>query len=100
MSRSYKKEPYLKYAPMGNSGQILANRRIRRGKYKGEDIPSGGYYKKLYEQWDIHDCVDYYPLEKWLERWRKWQVEFPGDNWYGKDLEDAIWQWKKRYILK
>ncbi len=53
MSRSWKRTPVFKMG-CGKEGKKLASRRTRRCK----QVPVGksmGYYKKLYEQWDIWD---------------------------------------------
>jgi len=103
MSRSYKKQPVVKYAPRGNYGQKQANRRIRR--YNGH-IPFGMFYKKFYEQWDIHDIKDRRYLSEFLksrENWIKWcekhNFNFLGE-YYGFTLKEAIYKWKRGYILK
>ena len=73
MSRSFRKKPIRQYAPSsGYWGKKFANRRVRR--YKAE-LSSGSAYKRLYEQWDIHDCwsrctfAEYKEIE---EKWRVW----------------------------
>lgn len=101
MSRSYKKTPIIKCAPRNNWGQKQANRRIRRIKGK---FPFGCWYKKLYEQWDIHDQVSFCSLEEYLTLWQDTEnwLKRHGytDNWYGKDRKDACNEWRKRYLRK
>lgn len=53
MSRSYKKNPIIKYGPEGNYGQKIANRKLRRKLNKVDDDAVGNKsnaYKKEYEQ--------------------------------------------------
>ncbi len=55
MSRSFKKTPIAKCAGYGAYGKKLANRKVRHTK---EDLPANGKsYKKMYETWDINDCI-------------------------------------------
>lgn len=102
MSRSYRKNPVLKYAPSaGKWGKQFANKRVRR--FKGK-LSSGKAYKKLYETWNIHDVVERTTLNGWLERWGKWWdwLEMKGyeGNLYGDTLQDAVGNWKKTYYWK
>ena len=71
MSRSRKKVPIAKYAPEGKIGQIFANRRVRR--YKG-DISDGNSYRKLYNQYDIHDVIQFESLREYLTYSRRWNL--------------------------
>jgi|HigsolmetaAR206D_1030411.scaffolds.fasta_scaffold00003_82 hypothetical protein len=64
MSRSYKQTPVWKNGRPGRFGKKLANRKIRRYK---EDISDGGQYRKLYESWNIHNFISYYPFSEYLK---------------------------------
>lgn len=103
MSRSYKKEPVIKYAPRdGKWGRNQANRRVRRSN---QDLSDGCEYKRLYDAWNIHDCRSRLTLKDQLRRWEKLEVWYPGvsnvsHNWCGKTREDAILNWKKEYVFK
>lgn len=84
MSRSYKKHTRLKQQASKNMKKY-ANKKVRKTK----NIPSGGAYKKVFEQYDICDwngywskekaIIDYYntrfdefeTLEKYLIYWEK-----------------------------
>lgn len=54
MSRSYKKTPVVKDHESGKWGKNQANRKVRRCK---NVIANGKAYRKVYNPWDIHDCV-------------------------------------------
>jgi hypothetical protein len=54
MSRSYKKTPVVKDGRSGKSGKKFANHKVRN--YKGI-IPNGKSYRKIFQTWDIHDCI-------------------------------------------
>jgi hypothetical protein len=103
MSRSYKKQPITKYAPRGNWGQKQANRKVRR--YYGY-IPFGMFYKRFYEQWDIHDIKlreTYYGFLKRRNEHIAW-CNMRGLNfnkkYYGLTKKEAFYRWKRGYILK
>ena len=55
MSKSFKKTPIIKYAGCGPYGKRLANRKVRRNQ--NDVFANGKLYKKMYETWDINDCV-------------------------------------------
>jgi len=52
MSRSFKRFPGFSDNDHGKKYQ--KRQAARRARYN-EDVPNGGAYKKLYEQWDICD---------------------------------------------
>ena len=105
MSRSYKKNPILKYAPFGNVGQKFANRRVRR--YKGE-LPTKGYsfLKKIYDPWNVHDHVEMRTLKYELDRRESYlrQIESGVIGkyfWkYYENKQTVINDWAKRYRRK
>lgn len=93
MSRSFKRTPIMKMCPVhGRIGKQFANRRVRRHK---KEIPSGCAYKRLYEQYDIHDWISYCPLNDYLCP-RYWYLL------YGRDetIQTTIKKWKKDYYWK
>ena len=102
MSRSYKKNPVLKYAPKsGKIGRGFANRRVRY--YKGE-LSNGACYKRLYEPWNIHDCVQRQTLEDALE-YRTYALAYNEMRGWDDAPEEAninlyIQKWKKWYYRK
>lgn len=89
MSRSFKKTPIVKDGHSGKPGKRLANRKVRR--FKGR-IPNGRWYRKLYESWDIHDYVSWYPLSELRQRLESEEKAF---------LNGAIpyWEYRSRYRL-
>lgn len=105
MSRSVKKHPIIKFAPrQGWIGKRFANKKVRR--FAGE-IPNGKAYRKLYESWEIHDCVSRETLNEYLKSWGDW-FDFCDRNGYdhydrdhyGRTIQDAINKWKKVYLRK
>ena len=72
MSRSYRKNPICKDNGSSKSSKRCANRKTRRHE---NELPSKGcYYKKIYEQYDIHD---------WVSRWT-WEealADFHSNGW-------------------
>jgi hypothetical protein len=101
MSRSYKKEPVLKYAPKSNVGQKFANRRVRRYK---KDLSNGMAYKRLYCQYDVHDCVSRYSLADALH-YRIKSLAYDEIMGYESSEEDlkislTINNWAKFYYRK
>ena len=71
MSRSYKKA-VIKYAPFGNYGKKKANRAVRRAT----NLQSGGAYKKVYSQYDIHDLIYDGRFERYDDLWKVDKVEY------------------------
>lgn len=65
MSHSRKKTPG--FCDSNSWAKNYANRCLRR--HKGE-VGNGGWFKKMYEQYDICDWTDLYfyhsPIEKWV----------------------------------
>jgi hypothetical protein len=102
MSRSYKKTPVIKFAPSkGKIGKGFANRRVR--KYKG-DLSDGACYKRLYEPWNIHDCVMRYTLDDAMN-YRTKALAYNEMRGWDDSPEEAninlcIWKWKKSFRCK
>lgn len=103
MSRSYRKNPIIHYAPeSGAWGKRQANKKVRRTR----DIPDGKVYKKCYCSWNIHDCRSRYTINEYFERWSRFIdfCEANGMDWknspYGGTLHEAIKKWKKDYFWK
>ncbi len=97
MSRSYKKNPFLKdttrKGPTYKSGKQIANRVVR---YTG-DIPSGGSYRKVYCSYNISDFafrMDEFELQaEWEQEDSFLRTEF-------KTYKEAYRWWKKTYRMK
>ena len=70
MSRSYKHTPISKaYGPYGNAKR-MASKAARRKMAMEEPVKKSNFYKKLYDSWDIYDCISYCP-ERDKEWWFK-----------------------------
>lgn len=97
MSRSYKKYPCSKD---GGPTRVKftkreANKKVRRT----DNIPSGKSYKRVFEPYEIHDYVNYWP---WHE----------AKAWYEENKDDVYWlcryptlksfyrYWKTSVIMK
>ena len=63
-----------KYAPKrGKPGKQIASRRFRRTTGL-KDVPDGGWYKKVYCSYDIHDWIAdmrFGDMKSWLPRGAK-----------------------------
>ena len=86
MSRSYKKNPVVK--DKGKNEKRFANKKVRRTK----NVPNGGAYKKVYNQYDICDYC-------WRTCWRTTFEEHMRDrwSWYYRVHNEYGWQWIKKY---
>lgn len=62
MSRSFKKTPVAKCAGYGAYGKKLANRKVRHAP--DTVTANGKSYRKMYETWDINDCVTRWTREE------------------------------------
>lgn len=86
MSRSYKKHPwytdhtrtYTKFA------KHQANIKVRRTK----GLYNGSSYKKLYDSWDIHDWVSYWPKNKAIHHYEVDGFYYNGEWIYSFDREE------------
>ena len=64
MARSRKKTPIVKFAPTSNHSKNVswskrqANKKCRKLDVS-VDIQDGKYYKKIYDSYNIHDCIRY-----------------------------------------
>ena len=60
MSRSYKKVPITKDRGCGKDMKKFANKKVRRTN----ELINGGTYKKVFDQWEIHDYVSRWTKEE------------------------------------
>lgn len=93
MSRSYKKNPIYKSGTKHwkKFAKKQANKKVRQ--YKGY-IPSGSFYKKLYNSWDIYDYTSRCSYKEYKKQLRS---DFKRDLLYYGDI-NKIPKWnKKRY---
>ena len=60
MSRSYKKSPVCNCVKTDGTFKKLYNRKVRRMF----DVPSGNYYRKLNESYNIADCNSWCSYEQ------------------------------------
>ena len=110
MSRSYKRFPVCKDGgPKWNKfAKRVANKKVRNTR----GIPSGRSYKKVYETWNIHDWVCYYPFNKWMERENnRYHMLINGGPWWCSrsdrkkysmppDVQEEFIQWARSYYWK
>lgn len=96
MSRSYKKNPFIKDQSYRKAGKRFANKRVRR-LY---DTLQHRDYKKQYCSWGIHDYISYMSKDELIsEFWKSRKVK---DHWMNKfnTLEEALSWWRKEYLRK
>lgn len=97
MSRSYKKNPYCTdgYPKTTKEKKRCANKKVRNTS----DLPQYGGYKKVFDSYDIHDWINYWPWEEAKRRW-----ENSGDDDYIKKhyptLKSYYRLWLKCYKSK
>jgi len=70
MSRSYKKTPIIKLLPSSKHGGAKWFKRDANKKVRKSECQDGGYYKKLYCSYNIHDFILYVDT-KWQKTWNK-----------------------------
>lgn len=74
VSRSFKKNPIIKYAGYGKPGKTIANRIVRRKK---RELPVKGMtHRKMYQTWNINDVVSRWTRDEaiqagMLEEWER-----------------------------
>lgn len=97
MSRSYKKHPYTKDG--GPTRVKFAKREANKKVRRTDDVPNGKSYRRVFEPWDIHDYISYWP---WYE----------AKAWYEVNKDDVYWlrryptlksfyrHWKTSTIMK
>lgn len=65
MSRSFKKVPILKFAPTSKKAHVAwAKRQANRKVRKTKNLDSGKAYTRVYDQYNIHDCINWYPEDE------------------------------------
>lgn len=97
MSRSYKKYPCSKDG--GPTRVKFAKREANKKVRRTSNIPSGKSYRRVFEPYDIHDYINYWP---WHE----------AKKWYEANKDDVYWlrryptlksfyrYWKTSVIMK
>lgn len=102
MSRSYKKSPVVKDHTKG--AKKIANRRVRaKLKQNPDAIGQNGSYKKVYEQWNIHDWQSMQTEQEAITKYYSFlNSEQPWKKEYVKEytLETWLQEWKKYYKRK
>ena len=70
----------MKYCPIrGCFGKKFANKSVRNYR---KFIPNGKIYRKIYEQYDIHDYIYLYTKEDYEEYIEKINKENASPYWY------------------
>lgn len=102
MSRSYKKNPVIKDNGKSKKSQKnIANRRLRSKLRQGEELASGGHYKKHFEQYDIADYICRWTREQAIAYYNNEHIR--GGNWareHFDTLEDFLKYWKQHMLKK
>ena len=95
MSKSYKYTPIYKDHVKGAKRE--ANRRVRRLN----DLPSGGAYKKYYDQYNISDYKFQYTLLEYLDMYTNIKYYISGQpELTPEEKEQYTQQWRKYYLNK
>ena len=101
MSRSRKKIPISKDNFGGKIGKKLANHAVRRYK---DSIPSGKWYKKIYNSWNINDYITYWTLKEAINAWYEEESDHYKDYAWRhsqySSLEEYLQAWFKDMIRK
>lgn len=100
MSRSRKKVPISKDHRSGKWGKKQANRAVRRDKNRSL---KGKEYRKIYDSWDIHDYISFYPKEEAIKDWYAEEQEPAWNRWRHKKykiLERWLIAWEKMMYNK
>ena len=95
MSRSYKKVPIAKDRRCGKDMKKFANKKVRRTN----ELINGGTYKKVFDQWEIHDYVSRWTKEEAIEHYNKNKDK----SWFSKrysSLDDFLNKVYKRVKSK
>ena len=99
MSRSYRHNPIIKD---GESASNRFHKRQANKKIRNSDqLFKNSEYKKLYEQWNIHDYIDRTTYEEFYEMYhcrKKWTYEYMHERF--PTWNDALAYWKKTYFYK
>lgn len=112
MSRSYKKTPIGKCAPVdARDNKRAANRKFRRC-LKPRDVRAGksAFHRRYTDPWDIHDCVYRWSKEKAESDWEREERQIAAGavpsrsvcHWHFQfsTKEKFLIYWKKSMIRK
>lgn len=82
MSRSYKKHPFVKCERSCKKGKRWANKKVRTYLKRGNILPRGAAYQKVFCSWDICDYCSSYTWEEWLDWEKRWGYEIDENTYY------------------
>ena len=91
MSRSYKKNPYVKDGSRKwtKYAKRQSNKKIRKCK----DIPNYSKFKQIYDTWNIHDYSVRKSKQEAIEEWK--QTDCMYDT-----IDEVVNWWRKFYFRK
>ena len=92
--------PICKDHPTGKWGKKQANKAVRRNK---NSSLKGKSYKKVYDSWDIHDYISFYPKEQAIKDWYEEEHRPDLSRWRHKKyktLERWLLAWEKMMYNK
>ena len=97
MSRSYKHTPVLKYAPSSRHNGALWAKRQANKKVRRSFCYHNSYYKRVYPQWDIHDCIGYWSWQMSVEHY----YQCRNSHWTRHiERKPNFLRWAKFYLRK
>lgn len=96
MSRSYRHTPILKDG--GTKGKKWRKRQAsRKVRHERDPIANGKAYCKLYDSWNIADYISYWPKEKAIQSYNKydwWKEEYPTERDFINRYWKLVYYWK------
>lgn len=108
MARSYKKHPWCKDGNRSKKkSKQTANRKIRRGGWSDKEIPSGGKYRRLCNQYDIFDFRSHQTFAEAVKVHQDWYDRAAG--LFGQESADSRFvigwcelyrNWARYYLWK
>lgn len=97
MSRSYKKNPVIKYGKWIT--KRLANHRVRQQlkQFDAMNLPFS-WYKRLVDSWDMNDRIDRTSKQQYIDNYnnRKNYYHYKSDD----NLDNELKEWYKTYKRK
>ncbi|MCM1506218.1 MAG: hypothetical protein NC177_03650 [Ruminococcus flavefaciens] len=96
MSRSYRKFPVIKESHFKDRSPIKSKDFANCAVWKSKEIPSGrGGYKKIYDSYFISD----YRFIGYMEK-SELKIRYENGNISFSEYQQALYEWKKYYIIK
>ena len=96
MSRSFKHTPICKSAPTSRYDGVRKAKRIANKRVRHRHTINGSYYKRIYNPWEIHDCIDFWSWPMQVEHFYQSR-----NQWYLHRYEKPNFlRWAKSFLRK